>query len=182
MRNESLLVLRRQERIRMYTENPRSVSVHIRRTRRIRKIFRQNLALRICWLRGMNLFVYWEYAELICLDIDKYMEWPCMHTENTQNAWKVEYLIKFEKNRKYFMMFIISPDEFVWSNHLKQKISCKCTYKVKGHRLLELSFCWLVSPSEPLIDNNNVFSRFHHRDSPSPGWFCAVGEQLNPTD
>jgi hypothetical protein len=102
MRNESLLVLRRQERIIMNTENPRSVFVHIRRTRRIRKIFRQNLALRICWLRGMNLFVYWEYVEGICLDIDKYVEWTCIHTENTQNAWKVKYLIEFEKKLKIF--------------------------------------------------------------------------------
>jgi hypothetical protein len=65
----------------------------------------------------MNLFVYWEYMEWICLYTEntqnesvrilrirgmnlfvywEYAEQICTYTENTRNARKVEYLSEFE--------------------------------------------------------------------------------------
>jgi hypothetical protein len=48
----------------------------------------QNECVCIVKTRGMNMFVYWEYAEQICT-----------YTENTQNSLKVENLGEFESTK-----------------------------------------------------------------------------------
>jgi hypothetical protein len=60
----------------------------------------QNESVRILRIRGMNLYIYWEYAECT-------KSWISRRIRN--------------KNWKYFRMFIRSLDGFVWLNHLKPK-------------------------------------------------------------
>ncbi len=60
----------------------------------------QNESVRILIIRGMNLYVYWEYAECTKSRISRRIR---------------------NKNRKYFRMFIRSLDGFVWLNHFKPK-------------------------------------------------------------
>ncbi len=128
----------------------------------------RNESVRILRIRGMNLFVYWEYTEWICTysentrnEVNIRTKSSCSCTENTRNEsvcilricgmnlciyWEYAECTKSlisrrirNKNRKYFRMFIRRLDRFVWPNHLKQKISCKCTFNAsKLHMFLNM--------------------------------------------
>ncbi len=100
----------------------------------------------------MNLYVYWEYAEWICLytentrnEVNIRTKSSCSYNENTRNEsvrilrirgmnlyvyWEYAECTKSRisprirnKNRKYFRIFIRRLDGFVWPDHLKQKKS-----------------------------------------------------------
>ncbi len=60
------------------------------------------------WVKSSNeisLFIYWEYAKWICLYTENKRN-GSVHTENTRNAQKVEYIGKFKTKIENFLGYL----------------------------------------------------------------------------
>ncbi len=97
------------------TENTRIESVRVLRIR--------GMNLFIYWEYGMNLFIYWEYVERICL-----------YTENTRNRLQILRIRRMHKKSNItsclaFLSFEVhfrSQDDFQAMNSKHEPVRTKC--------------------------------------------------------